>query len=64
MTAWFAIVEKESMKSGRGRSKGSRITTNILTISNALDAKKFTIYNLHLGPYFTEEENNQKGGKT
>ncbi len=45
--AWFAIAEKKFMKSEKEQSKNSQITTNILIISNALNAKNFIIYNVH-----------------
>jgi hypothetical protein len=47
--AWFAIAERKSMRSGEEPSKISQITTNILIILNALNAKNFIIYNPHSG---------------
>ena len=60
---WFVIAERKSMRSGKGQSKISQITTNILSTLNALNAKNFIIYNLHSGSSRLEREINRKGKK-
>jgi ferredoxin len=59
--AWFAIAERKSTRSEKGRSKISRITINILNISNALNVKKFIIYNPNSGAQGWENEISRKG---
>ena len=59
--AWFTIAEKKFMKSEKEQSKSSQITTNILIILNALNAKNSIIYNPHSGSLGLESEINRKG---
>jgi hypothetical protein len=61
--AWFAIVESKPLRSEKEPSKSNPMTTNILTISNALNAKSFIIRNQHSNASGLECELNRKGKK-
>jgi ferredoxin len=59
--AWFAIVERKSTGLEKEQSKISQITTNILSILNALGAKKLIIYDLRSGSWRRKGDEAERG---